>query len=1057
MFLKSIRFFRDKQGESHPTSVDLPSPDVCSLAMLKKPDTQVPQDWKNIQAYPPAPKAIPAEPIDGVLYRNRDRIIDISEALGLSDDSFEKLLMPVIRNFAAFVHLLPASEAHHHRGQGGALKHALEVAFWSARAAEDIIFCRNSDPVERRKIEPMWRVATCVAGLLHDAGKPIADLVVTDDEGDVWHPLQMPLYEYLRAGKRKNFFITWRAGRYKRHESFTQRAADKIIPAEFVTEMMKVDPNIIFGINDAFYCIDDSNHIAKIVNWADQESTRRDALADVERTHGGDFDFGIPVHRHIFAAIRRLVSSGKWQVNKPGSKVWHSNEGTFLVFKNSLSEVIEQVKQEVGFAIRNDPDGLTDELIQRGLAVPRYIPGGEPKSEDDLGEYYLYWLITPKALVRDDINDAPKLSCIKVDTPERVFNGELPAAAEIKLWSAEELKEGGTSSFSMKVQTKAPEGSVTKVVEGAVINSQTGEILSEVPAKQTESFGFSGQDPDLATTDEGSAAHQFVQSTDFDMPFGGNGQSQTAESGEEGAPFGANEDPLFGKRTKPAKQHQKGRGGAQDCSPIVEASAAGKVPKPETGEPCDVQSLLVAIDNEMELPFGMGSMGSEEPTLTNSERVGITGRQVPADVSGNEGDRKSEHLSYSSEPAAQQTAHDSQFDVGNDGDTRTVFKEEQTGQEKKKNIVLPGDAVANSRLGKTLVSKIPSILAQEPEIEVKSKTIEEVVPPIVKMGKYQNIDTTRPPSRVIPEPQNPDPEKAYLQLLTDNASTGAGNVVEFLVTRVVAEGEVLGRSWFVDKGRVAIVWPGAFKESRFETDKALDALDRSGLIYFDPRRPMLKVTEASDVPVVLLDKKASQVIIAYLREKEKEIDPFYVPPHPDIQVVRRKKKQLNAGNTNKKTPRYPQRENGVDAASGPNTKKSGAKIRKNSRNDSKVNGQDKPHQDKAATELSPQTGALPTAAVGMEKAEKAMRELVRQMLVGEGPYVSDLIVSESSLEVPSAVLSKIVDDYPGLSKNRAKKAFHIPAKEHGFRWNVHGGTLSLLKRVEGNDQENDTE
>jgi conjugal transfer pilus assembly protein TraI len=39
---------------------------------------------------------------------------------------------------AAFVHLLPASQAHHHRGAGGMLRHSLEVALFGRISASQI-------------------------------------------------------------------------------------------------------------------------------------------------------------------------------------------------------------------------------------------------------------------------------------------------------------------------------------------------------------------------------------------------------------------------------------------------------------------------------------------------------------------------------------------------------------------------------------------------------------------------------------------------------------------------------------------------------------------------------------------------------------------------------------------------------------------------------------------------------------------------------------------------------------------------------------------------------
>src|SRR5690606_15074916 len=218
------------------------------------------------------------------------------------------------------------------------------------------------------------------------------------------------------------------------HETFTQRAFDRIVPAEIVTHFMAHDPTIMHGISDAFYDLDDSNHIGRIITWADHESTRRDAAEDLERKTGSDFNYGLPVHRHLFSSARRMVSSGKWSVNKPGAKVWHCKDGTFIVWKHALPDLIEDVKKEVGVTVRNDPDGLADELIQRNMAYPRYIEGQEPKSEGDLGNYYLYWVITPKILTEGRDPESVKLTVLKLDTPDRIFANDIPGEAEIKIW-----------------------------------------------------------------------------------------------------------------------------------------------------------------------------------------------------------------------------------------------------------------------------------------------------------------------------------------------------------------------------------------------------------------------------------------------------------------------------------------------------------------------------------------------------------------------------------------------------------------------------------------------
>lgn len=108
--------------------------------------------------YPPFAKGFPVAPIEKVLGTQAELIERIRNALGLTREEHERLLLPVITNFASFVHFLPASEGHHHRGAGGLFRHGLEVAFWAAQASEAVMFAIEGTPRERRSNEPRWRL-----------------------------------------------------------------------------------------------------------------------------------------------------------------------------------------------------------------------------------------------------------------------------------------------------------------------------------------------------------------------------------------------------------------------------------------------------------------------------------------------------------------------------------------------------------------------------------------------------------------------------------------------------------------------------------------------------------------------------------------------------------------------------------------------------------------------------------------------------------------------------------------------------------------------------------
>ena len=100
----------------------------------------------------------------------------VKQALGFPEEQWRTHASPIIERYANFVHLLPASENHHHRGAGGLFRHGLEVAYWSLLGAEEKVFSWDEAPSRRAQLTPRWRLAVMLAGLCHDVGKPMSDV-----------------------------------------------------------------------------------------------------------------------------------------------------------------------------------------------------------------------------------------------------------------------------------------------------------------------------------------------------------------------------------------------------------------------------------------------------------------------------------------------------------------------------------------------------------------------------------------------------------------------------------------------------------------------------------------------------------------------------------------------------------------------------------------------------------------------------------------------------------------------------------------------------------------
>ncbi len=264
---------------------------------------------EEIPRYPPFAKGLPVAPLDKILATQAELIEKVRNSLGFTVDDFNRLVLPVIQRYAAFVHLLPASESHHHRGAGGLFRHGLEVAFWAAQASESVIFSIEGTPRERRDNEPRWRLASCFSGLLHDVGKPLSDVSITDKDGSItWNPYSESLHDWAHRHEIDRYFIRWRDKRHKRHEQFSLLAVDRIIPAETREFLSKSGPSIMEAMLEAISGTSVNQPVTKLMLRADQESVSRDLRQS--RLDVDEFSYGVRVERDVFDARKRQQDAG---------------------------------------------------------------------------------------------------------------------------------------------------------------------------------------------------------------------------------------------------------------------------------------------------------------------------------------------------------------------------------------------------------------------------------------------------------------------------------------------------------------------------------------------------------------------------------------------------------------------------------------------------------------------------------------------------------------------------------------------------------------------------
>jgi conjugal transfer pilus assembly protein TraI len=409
--------------------------------------------------------------VDAILETQAPLIGRLQQASGLTRGVFDQLLMPVLHTLAAWVQLLPASEQHHHCGAGGLFRHSLEVAVLAGRLADGVIFASDLSPLRRKECEARWRAAVVIAGLLHDVGKPVSDVVVSDEAGDQrWQPLVESLSDWTQRNGLQQYYLHWRTGRGKAHEQQGLLLVPYLLPRPFLAWLTEPSQDMLQSILLAVACLDPESKVSRLVLEADRLSVSQDLASD--RVDPREAVNQLPLYQRIVTIMRHLLLEGLWQVNVPEGRIWVLTDGVFVVWGGAAADIHSALVADAIPGVPRDEDFLADMLLDRGLAEAP--PAGTENTER-------YWLISPE--LSSGETKSPMLRTLKLSDAELLFQGAtpVPVAGSVihqqESKSRREAKEGGDQ--------EAPSPAVQPTLTG------TESVPTIVPAQRPTSIDAS--------------------------------------------------------------------------------------------------------------------------------------------------------------------------------------------------------------------------------------------------------------------------------------------------------------------------------------------------------------------------------------------------------------------------------------------------------------------------------------------------------------------------------------------------------------------------------------
>lgn len=341
--------------------------------------------------YPTRPRGIKTHSHKDILSLHKSALHDVHMLLSLPDNvpdegayTFSNLIMKPIEEFTRYVHLLPASENHHHNGVGGLLSHSISVGLMSLKEAyrKELPAVSYQDNERNRKSRYLY--ASFICGLFHDAGKVFdVDVVAVNDkssssQGLTWSPLQESLLSWAENNNVKSYEIIWRKRLANAHTVRTSIFFERCLNSTCRKYLSDIVTDRIYDsmLTAASSYLHQHSFISDSVRAADFYSTGTDLNVIAHPLMGTrSIDAVTKAFRILRDNLRTLNINDSSDRRKP-PHIFVIGSELYLTRDACLSFILGEFKKD-GFTYPDGDIGLA--ALEESLILKGYV---EPYSED---------------------------------------------------------------------------------------------------------------------------------------------------------------------------------------------------------------------------------------------------------------------------------------------------------------------------------------------------------------------------------------------------------------------------------------------------------------------------------------------------------------------------------------------------------------------------------------------------------------------------------------------------------------------------------------------------
>lgn len=314
-------------------------------------------------------------PVEEMLQGQEELLYRIRLTYGFEQSRFEADILGVVRRYAQFCHLLPATADNFFADHGGLFRMGLEIGFLALQGTDGFIFAGGATISERARLEPRWRYATFIAGLLSEVHRALSHVIVTGEDGHDWPAYRQPLVQWARERKLQRYFLRWRSSPTETR-SLGLFAASQIVPVEAMQYLDADNSTIVaqmLGTIGGLPSHRNPNVIERLVRTCAAVVIQSNLSATASRY--GRPIVGAHLERYLVDAMQRLAASGAWEVNKAKSRLWYGTDGLHLVWPNAAADIVRVLERDRVPGIPKSPETIAEILLSAGV-LQRHPNGG---------------------------------------------------------------------------------------------------------------------------------------------------------------------------------------------------------------------------------------------------------------------------------------------------------------------------------------------------------------------------------------------------------------------------------------------------------------------------------------------------------------------------------------------------------------------------------------------------------------------------------------------------------------------------------------------------------